>query len=241
VFNYKITLEYNGKDFQGSQAQNGSEKIRTVQSELESSLANFLDEEIETNFAGRTDAGVHAVGQVANFKLNQELKELESNPDKLLISINSFLPQDMVISKIENVPLDFHARFSAKAREYSYKIFVRRHRPVLRLDSLMWHKGPLDFEKMSARAEKYLGNHDFKDFAKTEDEENTFCNIMESSLIKESEICFKYKIKADRFLRHMVRRIVGELIQIGSGNSTSQPLSLKTAPPEGLTLVKVYY
>jgi len=241
VFNYKITLEYNGKDFQGSQAQNGSQKIRTVQSELELGLSNFFGENIDTNFAGRTDTGVHAVGQVVNFKLIQELNDLETNPDKLLISINSFLPQDMVISKIENVPLDFHARFSAKAREYSYKIFLRRHRPVLRLDSLMWHKGPLDFEKMSTRAEEYLGNHDFKDFAKTEDEENTFCNIMESSLTKESEICFKYKIKADRFLRHMVRRIVGELIQVGSGEPTIKPLSLKTAPAEGLTLVKVYY
>lgn len=241
MFNYKITLEYNGKDFQGSQAQNGSEKIRTVQSELESGLSKFFGENIETNFAGRTDTGVHAVGQVVNFKLNQELNELETNPDKLLISLNSFLPQDMVISKIISVPLEFHARFSAKAREYSYKIFLRRHRPVLRLDSLAWHKGPLDFEKMSARAEEYLGNHDFKDFAKTEDEENTFCNIMDSSLVKESEICFKYKIKADRFLRHMVRRIVGELIQIGSGSSSSQSSSLKTAPPEGLTLVKVYY
>lgn len=241
MFNYKITLEYNGKDFQGSQAQNGSEKIRTVQSELESGLSKFFGENTETNFAGRTDTGVHAVGQVVNFKLNQELNELETNPDKLLISLNSFLPQDMVISKIINVPLEFHARFSAKAREYSYKIFLRRHRPVLRLDSLAWHKGPLDFEKMSARAEEYLGNHDFKDFAKTEDEDNTFCNIMESSLVKESEICFKYKIKADRFLRHMVRRIVGELIQIGSGGSSSQSSSLKTAPPEGLTLVKVYY
>jgi tRNA pseudouridine38-40 synthase len=241
VFNYKITLEYNGKDFQGSQAQNGSEKIRTVQAELEYGLSKFFGENIETNFAGRTDTGVHAVGQVVNFKLNQELNELETNPDKLLISLNSFLPQDMVISKIKNVPLDFHARFSAKAREYSYKIFLRRHRPVLRLDSLAWHKGPLDFERMSARAEEYLGNHDFKDFAKTKDEENTFCNIMESSLVKESEICFKYKIKADRFLRHMVRRIVGELIQIGSGSSISQPLSLNTAPSEGLTLVKVYY
>lgn len=241
MFNYKITLEYNGKDFQGSQAQNILEPVRTVQSELESGLSRFFGENIETNFAGRTDTGVHAVGQVVNFKLNQELNTIETNPDKLLISLNSFLPQDMVISKITNVPLEFHARFSAKAREYSYKIFLRRHRPVLRLDSLMWHKGPLDFDKMSARAQEYLGHHDFKDFAKTENEENTFCNIMESCLIKESDICFKYKIKADRFLRHMVRRIVGELIQIGSGGSSSQSSSLKTAPAEGLTLVKVYY
>jgi len=241
VFNYKITLEYNGKDFQGSQAQNGKETVRTVQSELESGLSKFFGENIETNFAGRTDTGVHATGQVVNFKLNQELNDLETNPDKLLISLNSFLPQDMVISQIADAPLDFHARFSAKAREYSYKIFLRRQRPVLRLDSLMWHKGPLDFDKMSARAQEYLGHHDFKYFAKTENEENTFCNILESNLIKESDICFKYKIKADRFLRHMVRRIVGELIQIGTGSSDYQKLSTKTVPPEGLTLVKVYY
>jgi tRNA pseudouridine38-40 synthase len=241
VFNYKITLEYNGKDFQGSQAQNGSKTVRTVQSELELGLKKFFGEEIDTSFAGRTDTGVHALGQVVNFKINKHLEEVQTNPDKLLISINSFLPGDMVISKIQEVPLDFHARFSAKAREYNYKIFLRRHRPVLRLDSLMWHKGPLDFDKMALHAQKYLGNHDFKDFAKTTDDENTFCNILESQLIKESDICFKYKIKADRFLRHMVRRIVGELIQVGSGIQHPKALSLKTVPAEGLTLVKVYY
>jgi tRNA pseudouridine38-40 synthase len=241
VFNYKIKLEYNGKNFQGSQAQNGPEIIRTVQSELESALERFFKEKIESNFAGRTDAGVHAIGQVANFKLNQDLGDLTQNPDKLLISLNAHLPEDVVITKIESVPLDFHARFSARAREYIYKIFIRRHRPVLRLDSLMWHKGNLDFDKMSAQAKTYLGHHDFKNFSKTDDGENTMCNVMDSELIKESEICYKYRIKADRFLRHMVRRIVGELIQVGSYNTSSQPLSSKTVPAEGLTLIKVYY
>lgn len=165
--------------------------------------------------------------------------DIKNNSDKLLIALNSNLAKDLVLTSIKEVPEEFHARFSAKSREYLYKIFVRKHRPVLRRDSLAWVREELDFEVMAKHAKSFLGNHDFKDYAKLEGhEENTKCEILESELIKESSICFKIKIKANRFLRNMVRRIVGELVEIGKGLGSN---SSKTMPAQGLTLVKVEY
>lgn len=244
-YNYKLTLEYNGSLYSGSQAQNGNPENlnqRTVQAELEKGLSDFFQTIIKTNFAGRTDAGVHAIGQVVNFKLDRKISELEeNNPGKILIGINSKLPEDLSASKIEMIADDFHARFSAKSREYMYKIFVRRSRPVLRLDSLAWVKEPLDFNKMQEAAKKFLGTHDFSAYAKDDDDPdaNYLCTIEESELVIESAICVKYRVKANRFLRHMVRRMVGELVQIGKGDSDQN--SSLTMPAHGLTLMKVYY
>lgn len=234
--NYKLKIEYNGAGFAGSQIQNhetGQE--RTVQFELEKALSKVLGEKTETNFAGRTDAGVHAVGQVVSFNSDIVIPELENNPGKFLLSLNSQMPEDLSATKIEEVPEDFHARFAATERDYMYKIFTRRFRPVLRLDSMAWVKEPLDFEAMQKHAQKYLGEHDFSAYAK--DDEGK-CTVSVSELVKESNICFKYRIKANRFLRNMVRRIVGELILVGKGE---EPRSNQTAPAQGLTLMKVHY
>lgn len=164
------------------------------------------------------------------------------NPDRILFGINSMLPEDMVLTEIEEVDDDFHARFSAKSREYLYKIFIRRQRPVLRTDSLAWVKEELDFDAMAKHAETFLGTHDFSSYVKLEGhEESTECTVYKSELIKESKLCFKYKIKANRFLRHMVRRIVGELVHVGKGREISETSSNLAMPAEGLCLVKVEY
>lgn len=249
MHNYKLKLEYNGSQFCGSQVQDNE---RTVQGELDKVLNQFMglkgswfsnSQIIETSFSSRTDAGVHAIGQVVNFKLNQLIPEADTNPDKILIALNSQLPEDMALVKIEEVPLEFHARFNAKSREYLYKIFIRRHRPVLRLDSLMWQKEPLDYERMAKQAQSYTGTLDFDKYAQISDEtsSDTICTVIESELIKESEICYKYRIKANRFLRHMVRRIVGELIQVGKGLDPSEDTCKHSVPATGLTLIKVEY
>ncbi|NQY79612.1 MAG: tRNA pseudouridine synthase A [Candidatus Caenarcaniphilales bacterium] len=278
--NYKLTIEYNGADFSGSQVQSRDlseieeAKPRTVQGELEKALKIYFrtSENIVTNFSGRTDAGVHAIGQVVNFKIDDELLSsvsseyeniIEENPDKFLIGLNGILPEDLVLVKVKRVADEFNARFDAKSREYLYKIFVRRHKPVLRLDSLTWVKEPLDFDAMAAHAKKFLGKQDFADYSKPDEQLNsTECNVLEAELIKESKICFKFRIKADRFLRHMVRRIVGELIEVGkrvaagekydpehfafiSESGFNQELVKikinKSAPAEGLTLMKLEY
>lgn len=288
MVNYKLILEYNGAAFAGSQIQPSK---RTIQAELEQALNLLLGPNgsfynnskiISTNFSSRTDAGVHALGQVVSFELDKEITE---DDYRILAAINANLATDMVVAKIEEVDNNFHPRFDAKAREYLYKIFIRRHRPVLRLDSMMWQKEPLDFEKMARHAKSYLGEQDFSRFAKMsapqaltilEDQEKNkkitsqcvdgaphkrffetevedsiitprefgdsgICNVIESEMIQESKICFKYKIKANRFLRHMVRRLVGELIQVGQGETANDQTCKQTAPAEGLCLVKVEY
>ncbi len=296
--NFKLILEYNGRGFSGSQIQNlkqSSAEIedcgqsqsvqshRTVQGELEKALSIYFRSNISTNFSSRTDAGVHAIGQVVNFHLNQSdgngvheqchnsFSELVvSNPDKILIGLNGILPDDMVVAKIELVADDFDARFSASAREYMYKIFIRKHRPVLRLDSLIWVKESLDFNAMQVHAQKFLGEHDFSAYYRAETyAKNPICNVMKSEMLQESGICFKYHIRSNRFLKNMVRRIVGEIIYVGKlaakGEDVSslepnfvytdenkkesgalfvseyRPMNAKAEAPEGLTLMKVFY
>lgn len=247
--NYKLKLEYNGSQFHGSQIQ---DKERTVQGELDKALNRFMglnglwfknSIEIETSFSSRTDTGVHALGQVVNFKTDQAILETANNPDKILLALNSQLPEDMVLTKIEEVPLEFHSRFHAQSREYLYKIFIRRHRPVLRLDSLMWQKEPLDYLRMAKHAQTFIGSRDFSNYATIDpiQDPDSTCTVIESELIKESEICYKYRIKANRFLRHMVRRIVGELIQVGKGLDPSEDTCRHAAAASGLTLMKVEY
>lgn len=245
--NYKLIIEYNGREFYGSQFQKNPEGmvLRTVQGELEKALGIYFKEKIETNFSSRTDAGVHAIGQVVNFKSSDATDKLDADPSKFLISLNGILPRDISVSHFERVSDSFNARFDAISREYSYKIFTRRHRPVLRLDSLYWEKEPLDFESMHRHAFKFKGKHDFRNYAKHEEypRENYECEILKSELIKESEFCFKYYISANRFLRHMVRKIVGELIAVGKGERidfNSSPAEY-TAPSHALTLMKVNY
>lgn len=227
--NFKLILEYNGEAFSGSQIQNVKQSQRTVQGELEKALSAYFRSNIPTIFSSRTDAGVHAIGQVVNFRFNQDdgdgvhepchgsfLELVLSNPDKVLIGLNGILPDDMAVAKIEPVADDFDARFSATAREYVYKIFIRKHRPVLRLDSLLWVKESLDFNAMQVHAQKFLGEHDFSAYYRAETyAKNPVCNVMKSEMVQESGICFKYYIRSNRFLKNMVRRIVGELIQVG--------------------------
>ncbi len=249
VHNYKLKLEYNGSQFSGSQIQ---DDLRTVQGEINKVLNQFMgingswfknSNAIETLFSSRTDAGVHAIGQVLNFNVDHLIAEAATNPDKVLIALNSQLPDDVALTKIEEVPLEFHSRFNAQSREYLYKIFVRKHRPVLRLDSLMWQKEPLDYTRMAEHAKTFIGTHDFSSYSAIDPEYNpdTICTVIESELIKESEICYKYRIKANRFLRHMVRRIVGELIQVGKGLDPSEDTRKHSVPATGLTLMKVEY
>jgi tRNA pseudouridine38-40 synthase len=217
------------EDDENAEIEDCGQSQRTVQGELDKALSIYFRSNIATNFSSRTDAGVHAIGQVVNFHLNQDdgsgiaeqsynsfLELVLSNPDKILIGLNGILPDDMVVAKIEPVADDFDARFSAIAREYMYKIFIRKHRPVLRLDSLIWVKESLDFNAMQVHAQKFLGEHNFSAYYRAESyAKNPICNIMKSEMVQESGICFKYYIRSNRFLKNMVRRIVGEIIYVG--------------------------
>ncbi len=238
MFNYKLTLEYNGANFHGSQIQNTR---RTIERELEEALSIYFQEDIRSCFAGRTDAGVHALGQVANFLVSKPLQE---EAEKFLFSINGIIAPDIVVTNIEAVSLDFNARFSAKSRTYLYKIFNRKARPVLRLDSLHWIRTPLNLGAMQAKAQQFLGTHDFQAYSsKNSRLPNYLCTVYESEIIQENAYCFKYKIRANRFLRHMVRKIIAEIVKAGKSPKSSLEDNPRTAmlPAKGLTLVEVEY
>lgn len=240
--NLKLTIEYDGTDFAGWQIQ-ASE--RTVQGEMEKVLTTILGKKTELVGSGRTDSGVHAFGQVANFVIEEE-----DDLPKLLHSLNSMLPTDIVIRELTEVPEDFHARYSAISRIYSYRIHLGRtalnHRHVwelpydLSLDELKWC------------AEVIIGEHDFTSFCVAKSQKNDCsCEVLVADWKKVGrELLFH--IEADRFLHTMVRSLVGTMVEVGRGflpkEEFGEIVTLKdrteagpTAPAKGLCLVAVRY
>lgn len=240
--NVKLTLEYDGTDFCGWQWQ---PKGRTVQGTLLSSLKKLLQESPTVIASGRTDAGVHALGQVVNFKTENNL-----SLSSIRLGLNSFLPSDISILEAEEVDEEFDARRDAVKRKYQY-VISRRRRAVGRQYS--WHcKYELDLNEIKKATEYLIGEHAFTAFAKVNEEEPHYlCNV-ENALWKETENKIVFEICANRFLHNMVRIIVGTMVEVGRGKLA--PVQIKnilqsrdrdragfTAPPQGLFLVKVYY
>jgi tRNA pseudouridine38-40 synthase len=240
--NIKLTLEYDGTDFCGLQWQ---PKGRTIQGSLQSSLKKLLQESPTVIAAGRTDAGVHALGQVVNFKTENNL-DLNS----IRLGLNSFLPKDITIIEAEEVDEKFHARHDAVKRTYRYVISTRP-RAVGR--QYCWHcKYGLDLDKIRKATEYLIGAHVFTAFSKTIEGEIHYLCKVESAVWKATDDEIIFEICANRFLHNMVRIIVGTMVDVGRGKLT--PVEIKnilesrdrdragsTAPPQGLFLVKVYY
>ncbi|EQB64234.1 MAG: tRNA pseudouridine synthase A [candidate division Zixibacteria bacterium RBG-1] len=239
--NIKLTIEYDGTNFLGWQIQ---KKGRTIQGELQKALEKLLKEKINLIGAGRTDAGVHALGQVANFKSDNKL-----GVGQLLKALNNLLPKDIVIKNTQEMALDFNARFKAKSRVYRYKIFLGKT-AILR--KLVWEVfQPLDIKKMKQGLKIIKGYHKFSHFGKkNEDRHDYRCEILKTKCeVKRNEVSFE--IEANRFLRGMVRNIVGTLVEIGRGNlginefakmlNNQSRKAVKKAPAGGLYLVKVKY
>jgi tRNA pseudouridine38-40 synthase len=241
--NYKITIEYDGTDFVGWQRQaNG----RSVQGEIEQALQRITSSYIPVTGAGRTDAGVHARGQVANFFL-------DTNPDEsdLLRSINGLVGRDIVIHDIETVPDSFSARYSATAREYSYFISPT---PAAIGRQYSWQIGyRLDLPLMNDAASMLIGARDFRSFCRTASAtDDTQCTVSRATWEREGDGRIVFHIRANRFLHGMVRAIVGTIIDIGRGHMGIEALpeilsSLdrrqagQAAPPHGLFLERVIY
>lgn len=208
--NIKLTLEYDGTDFVGWQIQpNG----RSVQGELENALAQLLQESVKTVGAGRTDAGVHARGQVANFRTNSTMGTHE-----LQRGVNALLPADVVVLEVEEVPLEFHARYSAVARSYSYQII---RRPTALQRRFVWFVGyRLDHELLAVCAKSIVGERDFGSFAKTGSTENDrVCNVKHAQWVERNGLLI-FEITANRFLYGMVRALVGTMIDVARGYTT---------------------
>jgi len=240
--NYKIVLSYDGTDFHGWQRQ--PEK-RTIQSLLEETIAKITQKKVTAIGAGRTDAGVHAQGQVANFKANITLSN-----EELLRALNSLLPGDIGIISLETAEMNFHARKMARSKIYQYRIFNSPDIPPFLHRYVLYWPPPLNVKTMKKAAPLFEREADFTAFSS-----NRLLNPVRrvtSSKIRQKGKEITYTIEANGFLRYMVRTIVGTLLEIGKGKlqpekiedifrEQKRSLASPTAPSKGLCLMKVIY
>ncbi|MFG6687898.1 tRNA pseudouridine(38-40) synthase TruA [Mariniflexile sp. HNIBRBA6329] len=204
---YFIELSYNGSAYHGWQIQ---PKAISVQEVIENALGLLLKEKVSITGAGRTDTGVHAQHMMAHFDSDVTFSEMD-----LVFKLNSFLPKDIAIQSVFKVKADAHARFHALSRTYLYRISLKKN--VFNFDSAYYVKQHLDVEKMKAASQLLFQYKDFQCFSKVNTDVKTFnCEMMQADWFFENDE-IHFVIKADRFLRNMVRAIVGTMVQIGLG------------------------
>ncbi|WP_027365201.1 tRNA pseudouridine(38-40) synthase TruA [Desulfotruncus alcoholivorax] len=245
--NIKLTIAYDGTNYHGFQEQRGT-GLRTIQETLEDCLTRLAGERIQVVGAGRTDAGVHARGQVVNFRNSKWPIPIERIP----LALNGILPGDIVVLSAQDVPEEFHSRFSSKSKTYSYCIWNDRiPSPFYRLYSYFMPV-PLDIKAMEKAARYLLGCHDFKCFqASGSTVNNTVRTLYQADIIKDGPLV-KLVFTGDGFLYNMVRIMVGTLAQVGTGKiEPGQVLEIlqacnrvkagPTFPPQGLCMERVVY
>jgi tRNA pseudouridine38-40 synthase len=237
-------IEYDGTAYCGWQSQ---PHAPSIQEELNRALSSVAASSVECTGAGRTDSGVHAAGQVAHFETT-----VTRSPRSWLLGANTNLPDDISLLWVRPVAAEFHARFSAISRAYRYVILNRQVRSPLQRDRVWWVYHPLDHERMHAAAQQLLGKHDFSAFRASACQSNTPVRVMEHVNVTRTGDYLYIDCKANAFLHHMVRNIVGSLVRIGQGEAPVEWLSDVlhgrdrtrsgiTAPATGLTLTSVGY
>ena len=243
--NIRLCVEYDGTEYCGWQRQ---ENGLSIQQRIEEAIGRMTGVQSRVIGSGRTDAGVHAVGQVANFHTDSRLEERS-----LLMGLNSLLPPDIAVRGVREVDPSFHARFDAKSKMYLYRICNRPVRPALerRFAWFIWE--PLDLEKIVESLDLFRGTHDFSSFCSTHaDSEDHVRTIFDIAVVKQEKDTIRISMEADGFLRYMARTIVGTLVEIGRGkrclDEVNEILAAKdrkraglTAPPQGLFLQEVKY
>lgn len=268
--NIRFKIEYDGTNYCGWQRQKSNNvgdgharPVRSIQETIETTLYQILQEKIKIIVSGRTDSGVHAKAQVANFKTNSNIAL-----EKLVLSINALLPEDIAVYNIEEAPEDFHSRFCVKSKVYRYTILNSYFRSALLRNYVFSFVFPLDVKLMRAEAKCLLGRHDFKAFCAFASGVKTTVRTIKKISIKHdfyTLIPRRYvgagairhpliivDIEADGFLYNMVRNIVGTLIEIGRGHfskgslkkiirSKNRKIAGPTAPAKGLCLLEVKY
>ncbi len=245
--NIKLTLQYDGTDYFGWQRQKNTR--RTVQEVIETILQKILKEKVNLMCAGRTDAGVHAQMQVANFTTASSIP-----PDKLRLALNAQLPQDIRVSAVDEVPLSFHSTYHPKRKTYRYTIINRPVHDVFTHRYAYWYAiAQLDVAKMRKASRILVGRHDFTSFRTTQKKsKKTSVREVENIIVSKKGDCICIDVTGRGFLYNMVRNIVGTLIDVGRGRIKPQDLkhilaekkrSLAgpTAPAHGLSLLKVAY
>ncbi|CAG0906614.1 unnamed protein product, partial [Darwinula stevensoni] len=206
-----MRLQYNGSRYQGLQTQPSGQ---TIQDCLEAALQSFAIENIRIYAAGRTDSGVHALNQVVHFDTQIQNRE----PYAWVRGLNTFLPSDIAVLWAKPVPDHFHARMCATARSYTYVLYNHRVRPALFAGQVGWCHEPLNLSKMQAAAQHFLGMHDFTSFRASQCQADSPIKTLEQLSIDQYGIWFVFQFKANAFLHHMVRNIMGSLIAVGRGS-----------------------
>jgi tRNA pseudouridine38-40 synthase len=240
--NYKLVLSYDGSDFCGWQRQL---QKRTVQGVLEEALSKVAGEKVKVTGSGRTDSGVHAAGQTANFQANLRLREKE-----LQQALNALLPDDVKVLSLRKTAADFNARRSARSKIYEYRIFNSRVISPFLLRYVLYWPSPLNIRKMAEAAALFEGEADFTAFSSNR-ELYPVRKVLRSEVKKRGKEII-YTVEANGFLRYMVRTIVGTLLEVGRGKmeprqiedifrENRRSLAGPTAPAKGLCLVKVIY
>ena len=253
MHNFKLEIEYDGTRYFGWQVQNGEkarasyQSTRTIQYVLEQALKEILQENIKLTVAGRTDSGVHALSQVANFKSCSKMPLT-----RLRWGLNCLLPEDIKVTRIKKVEPDFNSRFCAKSKIYRYTILNRKYSSALLARRVYFFHYPLDVSLMRSEAKFLLGKHNFKSFQATEERQrNPVRSIKRIKIGKEKDL-LHIDIEADSFLYNMVRTIIGTLLEIGRGRfpkgsmrkileARDRRLAGPTLPAKGLCLVRVKY
>lgn len=249
--NLRLLIAYDGTEFSGWQRQKNA---RTIQGDIEACLKRMAGKEISLHGAGRTDAGVHAEGMVAHFKTVRS-----TSPKEFLHGLNSMLPRSIRILDVNNATENFHARFSATGKQYRYTIFNGRIQPPSKRLYSLHIKDSLNLKQMQECLKQLVGTHDFSSFENSgsRDKNNSsgrgaVRTLSIASLTKIDENYLVFEFIGDGFLRQMVRNLVGTLLESGKErlsvdtfrkvlNAKDRNLAAAAAPPQGLSLIKVFY
>lgn len=232
----RLRVVYDGTRFAGWQTQNG---VRTVQSTLEQALRQILQERVRVVGAGRTDSGVHAEGQVAHVTIRSPMPL-----PRLQRALNAVLPEDLAVRSVQRAPAGFHARYGAAGKWYRYTIWNNPIRPVFERDHLLHIPGALDLKAMRRAARRLRGRHDFRSFHSTGRPVASTVRTLHRLSILRCGKRIEIHAEADGFLYHMVRRMVGRLLQVGKGSvrpAHAFDTAAPTAPARGLCLMRVRY
>ncbi|MBQ3558398.1 MAG: tRNA pseudouridine(38-40) synthase TruA [Agathobacter sp.] len=243
--NYKITIQYDGTRYKGWQVQKSTDM--TIQGKIQDVLSAMTGQEIEVIGSGRTDAGVHAFGQVANFHIPEHFSQ-----DEVLEYLNHYLPMDIAVLDIEEVEERFHARYHAVSKTYVYRIHTSTIPNVFERKYMYTYTEPLDVSKMREAANRMLGTHDFMAFCGNKKMKKSTVRTVTAIDIQEKENEIRISYTGDGFLQNMIRIMTGTLIEVGNGakkvEDISQILESKvrenagyTVPAEGLLLKCVNY
>ncbi|MGO9872350.1 MAG: tRNA pseudouridine(38-40) synthase TruA [Acidimicrobiia bacterium] len=244
----KMVVAYDGTDFSGFAVQRGQPSVRTVGGVLEQALGKVLGREVELTCAGRTDAGVHAWGQVVSFTSEPQLDEW-----RLRSAVNSMLGPEVVVRSCESVGSGFNARHGARWRRYRYTILNRPVPDPFRDRFVWWLADPLDLGALRLAADVFVGEHNFSTFCRKGPEGSPLTRrVLDSRWIDEGDGVLRYEIRANAFCWQMVRSIVGTLAEVGSGKrrpgemmaalrAADRNAAGQLAPPRGLCLWEVGY